>query len=90
MKAHRGAMRREQLAPFPALEIRVEHEPTIVDVLEQHDANARLAVRADGTERECGGLGKPIARNPFRFGEQRLKARDRVVARRRGHPIARL
>jgi hypothetical protein len=90
VKTHRRARCRQQLAAFAALEVRVEHEPARVDILEQHDANARLAARVDGAESECGWFRQLLTREFGRPLEQRSEASDRVVVGGRRHPMARL
>src|SRR5262249_22599650 len=88
MEAESGVFRLEQLAPFAALEVRVEDEPALVDGLQEDNSEARTAFRIDGRQRKRSRLGKNLTRKAQGLFVGRLEAGDRVCDGL-AHPIAR-
>lgn len=47
-----------QLLRLAAAEVGVEHQPLLIEMLQQHDALIRLAVFVDGRDAHGGGIGQ--------------------------------
>ena len=58
VKAHRRDRMRAQLAPLPALEIRVEHEAALVHRFHEDDSHGRDSAHSDRRERHRVRLGQ--------------------------------